>query len=92
MGLEEVARCDKACQKIMDKLLHIAVKSMQNRKKDNVSFEVDFQEFIRSDAFVDICRSFLPKSLVDLFPGCVVLCLCLNRMMTAWLKMALLES
>ena len=91
-GLEEVARFDKACQKIMDKLLHIAVKSMQNRKKDSVSFEVDFQEFIRSDAFVDICRSFLPKSLVDLFPGCVVLCLCLNRMMTAWLKMALLES
>ena len=70
-GLEEVSRFDKACQKIIDKILHIAVRSMQYRKQDKVSFEIDFQQSIRSDVFVDICHGFLPKPLVDLFPGCV---------------------
>ena len=80
MGPEEVSRFDKVCQNIMEKILHIAVRSMQMhyRKKDKVLFEVDSQQFICSDLFVGICHGFFPKPLVDLFPGCVVLCLCLN--------------
>ena len=89
---EEVSRFDKACQTIMDKILHIAVRSMQYRKQGKVSFEVDFQLFICSYVFVNICHHFLPKPLVDVFPGCIVLCLCLNQVITAWLKMSLIES
>ena len=82
-GPEEVSKFDKAYQTIMDKILHTAVRSMQYRKQDKVLFEVDFQQFIRSDVFVNISHGFLHKPLVDVLPGCVVLCLCLNWLITA---------
>ena len=42
MTAKEVARFNETCWKTMDRIFHIAVRSMQNRKKDNTSFDFDF--------------------------------------------------
>ena len=56
-----------------------------------MSFEYDLHAFHRSPVFSRLCQSELPGTLSDSHPGCVILCLCLARFHSVWLKDALYE-
>ncbi|KAL7537398.1 hypothetical protein ACHAXR_010209 [Thalassiosira sp. AJA248-18] len=88
-GVEEF---DEACQRIQNKNFDITVNSLYRRKSDKVSFEYDLHEFHRSEEFASLCWDHLPGRLADSHPGCVMLCLSLSRMHSAWLKESLAEA
>ena len=73
------------------KLLDIMVKSLEQHTNDQISFEYELYGFHCSEEFALICWSILPGRLADSQPGCVMLCLSLARMHSAWLKDALFD-
>lgn len=57
-GLEQF---DDICQHIQDKMFQMTVHVLQNRNKDNVSFELDLHQYHKSDEFASLCRRLLPQ-------------------------------
>ena len=72
-------------------IFDITVKSLEQQTNDQSLFGYDLHEFYPSGDFSLICWKILPGRLADSRPGCVMLCLSLARMHSAWLKDALFD-
>ena len=92
--LEDSQQClfDQACQKFLGKIFEMTVESLQQRTKDDVSFEFDLHEFYRTEKFSYMCYSWLPGRLAEIHSGCVLLFLSLSRLHLMWLKNALVDA
>ena len=67
------------------------MKLLKQRTNDQSLFEIDLHEFHCSGEFALICWNILPGRLSNSHQGCVMLCLSLVRMHSAWLKDASLD-
>ena len=73
-------------------LSDITVKLLEQQTYDRSLFEYDLHEFHCPEEFALICWNVLPGRLADSHPGCVMLCLSLAQMHSAWLKDALFDA
>ena len=80
--IEGALRVDKWCRTIMSHYLQVMVQAIKTRRKrEYTSFETDMFPFLHSDKFTQISKESLPVQLAKNHPGCVVLAMCLNRVM-----------
>ena len=86
------ASFDLACQRVMDKLLRITAELMTKRQSLTLSFEAQVHNFFKSSDYDDICTEYLPASLSESHPGCMLLGLMLSKLYKDWLTSALEEA
>jgi len=81
-----IAQFDSACRLIQDKTYEIPIRSIQNRKNENISFEYDLHEFHLFEGFALMYWDNLSGRITEYHPGCLMLCMCLSRMHAEWLR------
>ena len=83
---------DQACRMMMDMMFEFAVKAMNGRRNDELSYECDLHEYHRSNEFDLLCLNYLPGNLSQKHSCCAMLFISLSEIFSSMLKDALLEE